>query len=118
MAEQDIETLWRTIVADLLALSAQPSSQVPTLTPQERAYLQLVRPVMLVDGYAILSAPHAAAKTVVEQSLAPHITTLLASHLGKHCTLAVSIQAPEAPPAPTPPAAPVAPSPRPSTPPT
>ena len=100
MAEQDIETLWRTIVADLLALSEQPSSQVPSLTPQERAYLQLVRPVMLVDGYAILSAPHAAAKTVVEQSLAPHITTLLASHLGKHCTLAVSIQAPAAPPAP------------------
>lgn len=106
MAEQDIETLWRTIVADLLALSEQPSSQVPSLTPQERAYLQLVRPVMLVDGYAILSAPHAAAKTVVEQSLAPHITALLASHVGKHCTLAVSIQAPEAPPAPTPPAAP------------
>ena len=100
MAEQDIETLWRTIVADLLALSEQPSSQVPSLTPQERAYLQLVRPVMLVDGYAILSAPHAAAKTVVEQSLAPHITALLASHVGKHCTLAVSIQAPAAPPAP------------------
>ena len=108
MAEQDIETLWRTIVADLLALSTQPSSQVPTLTPQERAYLQLVRPVMLVDGYAILSAPHAAAKTVVEQSLAPHITALLASHLGKHCTLAVSIQAPSAPAAPSAPPAPEA----------
>ena len=63
---------------------------------------------MLVDGYAILSAPHAAAKTVVEQSLAPHITALLASHLGKHCTLAVSIQAPSAPAAPSAPPAPEA----------
>lgn len=101
MADQPIEALWRDIVAELLTLSERPSSAIPTLTPQERAYLQLVRPVMLVDGYAILSTPHAAAKSVIEDNLAPHITALLTRHLGRPCSLAVSVQQP-APPAPDP----------------
>ncbi|SDS70240.1 MULTISPECIES: chromosomal replication initiator protein DnaA [Corynebacterium] len=104
MAEQPIEALWRDIVAELLTLSERPSSAIPTLTPQERAYLQLVRPVMLVDGYAILSTPHAAAKSVIEDNLAPHIVALLTRHLGTPCSLAVSVHqpAPPAPPAPEP----------------
>ncbi|WKD56591.1 Chromosomal replication initiator protein DnaA [Corynebacterium capitovis DSM 44611] len=92
MANQDIEALWRDIVAELLALSERPSSSIPTLTHQERAYLQLVKPVMIVEGYAILAAPHAAAKTVIEESLAPHITDLLFKKLGKPFSLAVSTQ--------------------------
>nr|WP_256478259.1 chromosomal replication initiator protein DnaA [Corynebacterium stercoris] len=89
-----------------MQLSERPNSSVPTLTHQQRAYLQLVKPVALVDGYAILSTPHAAAKTVVEESLAPHIAVLLQAHLGQPCTLAVSIAAPEmAPPPAQPPAA-------------
>lgn len=97
MAEQHVESLWRDIVTELLQLSERPDSSVPQLTYQQRSYLQLVKPVMLVDGYAVLSAPHAAAKTVVEESLAPHITALLASHMGTPFALAVSV-------APTPPA--------------
>lgn len=103
MAEQHVESLWRDIVTELLQLSERPDSSVPQLTYQQRSYLQLVKPVMLVDGYAVLSAPHAAAKTVVEESLAPHITALLASHMGTPFALAVSV-------APTPPPAPAAPT--------
>ena len=77
VAEQHVESLWRDIVTELLQLSERPDSSVPQLTYQQRSYLQLVKPIMLVDGYAVLSAPHAAAKTVVEESLAPHITSLL-----------------------------------------
>ncbi|WP_297587522.1 chromosomal replication initiator protein DnaA [uncultured Corynebacterium sp.] len=103
MAEQHVESLWRDIVTELLQLSERPDSSVPQLTYQQRSYLQLVKPVMLVDGYAVLSAPHAAAKTVVEESLAPHITSLLASHMGTPFALAVSV-APTPPPAAAPPA--------------
>ncbi|MEH0147943.1 chromosomal replication initiator protein DnaA [Corynebacterium sp. Q4381] len=102
MADQQLEALWREVVSELLQLSERPNSSVPTLTHQQRAYLQLVRPEVLVNGYAILSAPHAAAKTVVEDSLAPHITALLQSRTGTPCTLAVSIAAPQAPAAPAP----------------
>ena len=94
MADQKLEALWRDLVSELLQLSERPNSSVPTLTHQQRAYLQLVSPVVLVDGYVVLSAPHAAAKTVIEESLAPHITALLQSRLGTPFALAVSIAAP------------------------
>ena len=110
MADQKLEALWRDLVRELLQLSERPNSSVPTLTHQQRAYLQLVSPVVLVDGYVVLSAPHAAAKTVIEESLAPHITALLQSRLGTPFALAVSIAAPaeQAPAAPAIPATPAA----------
>ena len=95
MADQHLEDLWRGVVDELVRLSEQPTSSVPTLTPQQRAYLRLMKPVVLVDGYALLSAPHQAAKSVVEESLAPHITALLSSHTGQPYNLAVSVAAPE-----------------------
>ena len=91
MAEQQIESLWRDTVTQLLQLSERPDSSVPQLNFKERSYLQLVTPVMLVNGYAVLSVPHHAAKTVIEDSLAPHITNLLAAQLGGPCILAVSV---------------------------
>ena len=109
MADQHLEDLWRGIVDELLRLSEQPSSTVPTLTPQQRAYLRLMKPVVLVDGYALLSAPHQAAKNVVEDSLSPHITALLTSHTGLPYNLAVSVAAPESEPEPQPEPEPVQP---------
>ena len=109
LADQHLEDLWRGIVDELLRLSEQPSSTVPTLTPQQRAYLRLMKPVVLVDGYALLSAPHQAAKNVVEDSLSPHITALLTSHTGLPYNLAVSVAAPEPEPEPQPEPEPVQP---------
>lgn len=97
MADQKLEALWRDLVNELLELSERPNSSVPTLTHQQRAYLQLVRPVVLVDGYALVSAPHAAVKTVIEESLAPHITALLQARVGTPFSLAVSVAAPATP---------------------
>ena len=102
MADQHLEDLWRGVVDELLRLSEQATSSVPTLTPQQRAYLRLMKPVVLVDGYALLSAPHQAAKNVIEESLSPHITALLSSHTGHPYALAVSVAAPEPEPAPEP----------------
>lgn len=115
MADQHLEDLWRGVVDELLRLSEQATSSVPTLTPQQRAYLRLMKPVVLVDGYALLSAPHQAAKNVIEESLSPHITALLSSHTGQPYALAVSVAAPEPEPAPEPVPEPVQPpSPEPS----
>ena len=117
MADQHLEDLWRGVVDELLRLSEQATSSVPTLTPQQRAYLRLMKPVVLVDGYALLSAPHQAAKNVIEESLSPHITALLSSHTGQPYALAVSVAAPEPEPEPEPepqPVQPPAPSPEPS----
>ena len=92
--QQSLNALWQDIVAELLNLSERPNSHVPTFSPGDRAYLQLVTPVMLVDGYCILSAPHAAAKNVVENNLGPYIVELLSHHMGQPCNLAVSVNAP------------------------
>ncbi|GAB3080179.1 chromosomal replication initiator protein DnaA [Corynebacterium aquatimens] len=97
--QQSLDALWDDIVAELLSLSERPNSSVPTFTHKERAYLLLVKPVMLVDGFALVSAPHATAKAVVEDTLGPHISNLLSRHLGKPCALAVSIPAPGEEPA-------------------
>ena len=114
MADQHLEDLWRGVVDELLRLSEQATSSVPTLTPQQRAYLRLMKPVVLVDGYALLSAPHQAAKNVIEESLSPHITALLSSHTGQPYALAVSVAAPEPEPEPEPePVQPPAPTPEP-----
>ncbi|WKK62585.1 chromosomal replication initiator protein DnaA [Corynebacterium sp. P8-C1] len=94
--QQSLNALWQDIVAELLNLSERPNSHVPTFSPGDRAYLQLVKPVMLVDGYCILSAPHAAAKNVVENNLGPYIVELLSHHMGQPCNLAVSVNTPAA----------------------
>ena len=91
--QQGLDALWHDIVAELLTLSERPNSNVPTFTPGDRAYLQLCHPVVLGEGYCILSAPHAAAKNVVETRLAPHISELLSQRMGIPCTLAVTVSA-------------------------
>ena len=116
--EQGLDALWHEIVAELLVFSERPNSSVPTFTPGDRAYLQLCRPAVLGEGYCILSAPHEAAKNVVETRLASHISELLSQRMGMPCTLAVTIssheQAPQHEQAPEPPAPAPAPSPIPT----
>lgn len=53
---------WRQVVADLTTLSQQADSGFDPLTPTQRAYLNLTKPIAIVDGYAVLSTPNAMAK--------------------------------------------------------
>lgn len=82
---------WAQIVDDLLAQSERPDSEVPTFTHIQRAYLQLVRAVVMVDGYVVLTAPDAHAKQVVEDELGEHISGALTRYMGNPCILAVTI---------------------------
>ncbi|AJI77574.1 chromosomal replication initiator protein DnaA [Corynebacterium singulare] len=86
------------MVTDLLAQSEQPNSAVPNFTHSQRLNLQLVEPIMIGDGYALIAAPHENAKNVIETELGEHISRTLSQHMGRPCSLAVTITAQQAAP--------------------
>ncbi|MCG7228580.1 chromosomal replication initiator protein DnaA [Corynebacterium minutissimum] len=89
---------WKAVVTDLLAQSEQPNSSVPNFTHSQRLNLQLVEPIMIGDGYALIAAPHENAKNVIEAELGEHISRTLSQHMGRPCSLAVTITAQQAAP--------------------
>ncbi|MGP6174226.1 chromosomal replication initiator protein DnaA [Corynebacterium sp. A21] len=83
---------WQQVVAELLQESERHDSEIPTLTHQQKAYLKLARPIVLVQGYAVLATPHSMAKHVVENDLGEYISKVLSKQMGHPCSLAVSIE--------------------------
>lgn len=83
---------WQQVVAELLQESERYDSEIPTLTHQQKAYLKLARPIVLVQGYAVLATPHSMAKHVVENDLGEYISKVLSKQMGHPCSLAVSIE--------------------------
>lgn len=83
---------WQQVVAELLHESEMPDTDIPTLTHQQKAFLKLARPIVLVEGYAVLATPHAMAKQVVEEDLGNYITQVLSRRMGRPCSLAVSVE--------------------------
>jgi chromosomal replication initiator protein len=81
-----------------------------TLSPQQRAWMRVTRPIGLLDGTALLAAPSDFAKEAIERALRDPITAALSRRLGKTVSLAVKVDAavPRAHPVP------VAPPPAPS----
>lgn len=100
---------WKAVVSDLLAQSEQPNSDVPNFSHSQRLNLQLVEPIMISDGYALIAAPHENAKTVIETELGEYIARALSQHMGRPCSLAVTIATP---PQPAPQEEPAAPAPQ------
>lgn len=86
---------WQKMVDDLLYISDQPDSDVPSFTHQQRAHLQRARPITMVNSYALLTVPNENVKATIENDLGPHIVRILNHYLGKSCSLAVSIAAPQ-----------------------
>lgn len=104
--QQSLAETWQEIKAELLNQSERPDSSIPTFTHQQRAFLGLVQPIVLVDGYAVLATPHAMAKQVIEDDFGPHIVKVLTERTGRPCSLAVSVE-PAAMPAPHTPQPPI-----------
>ena len=86
---------WQKMVDDLLFISDQPDSDVPSFSQQQRAHLQRARPITMVNNYALLTVPNESVKATIENDLGPHIVRILNHYLGKSCSLAVSIAAPQ-----------------------
>jgi chromosomal replication initiator protein len=93
-----------------------------TLSPQQRAWLRLTRPLALVEDTALIAAPNPFTKEAIESRLRPAITDALSRRLGRPIQVAVTVRpvddaehaaVPGAPPAPVvpllPPAVPAAP---------
>ncbi|MFR9730600.1 chromosomal replication initiator protein DnaA [Saccharopolyspora sp. MS10] len=70
-----------------------------TLSPQQRAWMRVTRPIGLLDGTALLAAPSDFAKEAIERALREPITEALSRRLGREVSLAVKVDT--AVPAPT-----------------
>jgi chromosomal replication initiator protein len=61
------------------------------VTPQQRAFVRLTRPVGLLDGTALLAAPNDLTKEVLEQRMRETIIGVLSAELGHPVRLAVTV---------------------------
>ncbi|MDQ0378213.1 chromosomal replication initiator protein DnaA [Amycolatopsis thermophila] len=77
-----------------------------TLSPQQRAWMRVTRPIGLLDGTALLAAPSDFAKEAIERALRDPITHALSRRLGRPVSLAVKVDTAEVSPPPPPPPVP------------
>jgi chromosomal replication initiator protein len=87
----ELGQVWNRVIADLSGAAAGPGHQ--SLSPQQRAFLRLTRPLGLIDGTALLAAPSEFAKDAIERILRRPISEALGRHLGVTVNLAVVVDA-------------------------
>jgi len=63
-----------------------------SVAPQHRAFIQLTRPLALVEDTALLAAPNEFAKDVLETRLRPLITEALSRELRREIRIAVTVE--------------------------
>ncbi|MDQ3403475.1 MAG: chromosomal replication initiator protein DnaA [Actinomycetota bacterium] len=96
--QMNLGVVWEQVVRELSA---------GTLSPSQRAWMRMTRPIGLLDGTALLSAPSDFAKEAIERALREPITAALSRRLGRVVSLAVKVDAAPAAPK-VPPIVPVA----------
>ena len=91
--------VWNNVVAELNGdtdtgeiHNGDPS--LPTLTPQQRAWLKLVQPLVIAEGFALLSVPTPFVQNEIERHLREPIINALSRQLGQRVELGVRIAAP------------------------
>src|SRR5690242_20724106 len=89
-------SIWNDVVAELNG----------DTTPQQRAWLKLVQPLVITEGFALLSVPTPFVQNEIERHLREPIIAALSRQLGQRVELGVRIADPE--PEATPALAPVA----------
>ncbi len=67
------------------------------LSPQHRAWVNLTRPLGLVEDTALLAAPNDLAKDVLESRLRPFVASALSNAYGRDIRVAVTVQPPVQP---------------------
>ncbi|QUG99398.1 chromosomal replication initiator protein DnaA [Saccharopolyspora erythraea] len=93
--QADLGRVWEEVVQELSS---------GTLSPQQRAWMRVTRPIGLLDGTALLAAPSDFAKEAIERALREPITDALSRRLGRDVSLAVKVDtAVQAPTRPAPP---------------
>jgi chromosomal replication initiator protein len=93
----DFAAVWNSVVSELNGeAGATPDTDValldPPLTPQQRAWLKLVRPLTIAEGFALLSVPSHFVQNEIERHLRAPIVDALSRHLGHRVELGVRIE--------------------------
>lgn len=89
--------VWNSVVAELNGDhdgSHPGDSSLPALTPQQRAWLKLVKPLVIAEGFALLSVPTPFVQNEIERHLREPIVTALSRKLGQRVELGVRIATP------------------------
>jgi len=90
-------TVWNAVVSELNGESLTESAPtnhtalINPLTPQQRAWLNLVQPLTIVEGFALLSVPSSFVQNEIERHLRAPITDALSRRLGQQIQLGVRI---------------------------
>ncbi|MFF0144427.1 chromosomal replication initiator protein [Amycolatopsis sulphurea] len=84
--QHNLGVIWEQVVREL---------SDGTLSPQQRAWMRVTRPIGLLDGTALLAAPSDFAKEAIERALRTSITDALSRRLGRPVSLAVKVDSTE-----------------------
>ncbi|MFZ0834743.1 MAG: chromosomal replication initiator protein DnaA [Mycobacterium sp.] len=93
--------VWNTVVSELNGDESQGPSATDEnrtaapLTPQQRAWLTLVKPLTIAEGFALLSVPSSFVQNEIERHLRTQIVDALSRRLGQRVELGVRIAPPE-----------------------
>ncbi|MCW2506498.1 MAG: chromosomal replication initiator DnaA [Actinomycetia bacterium] len=85
MAEENVDL-------DVIWAAATESLADDALSPQQRAWMRLTRPLALVEDTALLAAPNQFAKDAFESRLRSVITDAISRQLGRPVTVAVTVR--------------------------
>ena len=94
-------TVWNAVVSELNGesspdgVAANRTTLITPLTPQQRAWLNLVQPLTIVEGFALLSVPSSFVQNEIERHLRAPITDALSRRLGQQIQLGVRIAPPD-----------------------
>ncbi|BBY63962.1 chromosomal replication initiator protein DnaA [Mycolicibacterium helvum] len=94
-------TVWSSVVAELNgdgtadSRLGNGSGGNPPLTPQQRAWLKLVQPLTIAEGFALLSVPSSFVQNEIERHLRTQIVDALSRRLGQRVELGVRIAPPD-----------------------
>ena len=89
----DFVSVWGSVVAELHGETDGSSfaADADPLTPQQRAWLKLVRPLTIAEGFALLSVPSLFVQNEIERHLRNPIIDALSRRLGQRVELGVRI---------------------------
>jgi chromosomal replication initiator protein len=91
--------IWDTVLADLNGDTDRPDHNTngghftAPLTPQQKAWLKLVKPLVITEGFALLSVPTIFVQNEIERHLREPIIGALSRQLGQRVELGVRIAA-------------------------
>ncbi len=100
-------TVWNAVVSELNGdpnadgIAANGTTLTAPLTPQQRAWLNLVQPLTIVEGFALLSVPSSFVQNEIERHLRTPITDALSRRLGQEIQLGIAVSLPRRPTTPT-----------------